>query len=307
MCQMQRRAITLIELLVVVGIIGILVALSLVGIQRSRESARNIGCKSRLSQIGIAIQNYESANRVLPDQIWHLEILKFIGLVTEYEQLANKTFVGTIPEYLCPSDNATRPNEMVYSNFHGNCGVWPNKDGYNGVLGIGSWPNASRNSGPISLSDIGDGLSLTALVAEALTGSTTTGPEARLRWVWVLPGHAYTIDEFDDIVEACMSIPQNPAKAGWIGGSGERGGIYSTVSHTARAGVTVNIYNHAAPPQSPSCTNAGGYPTGIASATSNHLSGLNVLFCDGHVEAVNNRVELDVWRQFGDRDGSYIQ
>jgi prepilin-type N-terminal cleavage/methylation domain-containing protein/prepilin-type processing-associated H-X9-DG protein len=63
----SRRAFTLVELLVVIAIIGILVALLLPAIQAAREAARRAQCQSNLHNAALAVLNYESANKKMPN------------------------------------------------------------------------------------------------------------------------------------------------------------------------------------------------------------------------------------------------
>ncbi len=65
-CSFRPSGFTLVELLVVIAIIGILVALLLPAIQAARECARRLTCQNHLKQIGLAVQNYSSANQHLP-------------------------------------------------------------------------------------------------------------------------------------------------------------------------------------------------------------------------------------------------
>ena len=62
-----NKGFTLVELLVVIAIIGILVALLLPAIQAAREAARRAQCQSNMHNVALAVLNYESARKTLPE------------------------------------------------------------------------------------------------------------------------------------------------------------------------------------------------------------------------------------------------
>ena len=62
----SRRGFTLIELLVVIGIIGVLVALLLPGVQAAREAARRTDCANRVRQLALATQMHHDAFKFFP-------------------------------------------------------------------------------------------------------------------------------------------------------------------------------------------------------------------------------------------------
>ena len=64
----------MVELLVVIAIIGILIGLLLPAVQAAREAARRMQCTNNLKQLGLAVANFESANKRIPnsykDEMW---------------------------------------------------------------------------------------------------------------------------------------------------------------------------------------------------------------------------------------------
>src|SRR4029078_2420586 len=66
MKRQHPTAFTLVELLVVIAIIGILVALLLPAIQASRESPRRASCTNNISQVILAVHDYEAAHEFYP-------------------------------------------------------------------------------------------------------------------------------------------------------------------------------------------------------------------------------------------------
>jgi len=124
-----RSGFTLIELLVVIAIIAVLIGLLVPAVQKVRESASNIKCKSNMRQVALAAVNCAEQNRgVLPPLYGPypvlnatsatpngpvlLHLLPFVEQQDVYESsIANAAGVVDmtgwqypIPVYLCPSD-----------------------------------------------------------------------------------------------------------------------------------------------------------------------------------------------------------
>ncbi|HUV72182.1 MAG TPA: prepilin-type N-terminal cleavage/methylation domain-containing protein [Clostridia bacterium] len=68
-----RGGFTLIELLVVISIIGVLIALSFVGFNQARKSARDSKRKADLEQIRSALEIYRNDQKTYPSSLPQLE------------------------------------------------------------------------------------------------------------------------------------------------------------------------------------------------------------------------------------------
>ncbi len=104
----MTSAFTLIELLVVIAIIGILAALLIPTLARSKESARATACLSNLHQIGIALQLYVQDNEN------YLPVLTNLGVTAISPPLTNPlptldvaltNHVSAGKVFACPSDD----------------------------------------------------------------------------------------------------------------------------------------------------------------------------------------------------------
>src|SRR5262249_36758467 len=127
----RTQAFTLLEILVVLGIIGILVGLTLAGVQRVRESAARLKCQNNVKQLALALHQYHDANGAFPpghrslqnpDRMpfsgWPLSILPFVEQPALYEKgrtayrflpvpFINPPHSGlstVVQMYICPSD-----------------------------------------------------------------------------------------------------------------------------------------------------------------------------------------------------------
>ncbi len=138
--QRQRSGFTLVELLVVIAIIGILVGLLLPAVQAAREAARRMQCTNHLRQLGLAVHNYESANRRLPSGWiasnvhgepgwgWAAALLPYMEGNNLHQQIdfarpiadAQHAVVRTtvIPTFLCPSDTGPNLFEIAAGDGH---------------------------------------------------------------------------------------------------------------------------------------------------------------------------------------------
>ena len=130
----KRPAFTLVELLVVIAIIGILVGLLLPAVQAAREAARRMSCSNNFKQIGLAVHNYHSSFKQLPQNgtgttrsmagnvtydgnrlflSWLVPITPFVEQQALWEKISNQSTEVT-PGY-------TNPGTLTYNGI----AMWP--------------------------------------------------------------------------------------------------------------------------------------------------------------------------------------
>jgi prepilin-type N-terminal cleavage/methylation domain-containing protein len=187
----RRRAYSLVELLVVMAIVGFLVALLIPAVQAAREAVRRTSCSNHLSQLILAIQNYEMLHGVYPagtldargpivnvpaptsyHHSWTVQILPFIEEQNTWNAIDKTVGVyhansaaaaASMPAFMtCPSSGQARR------------GPQRNISSYAGCHHHAEQPIDADNSGAFILNaflrydDMTDGLSQTIFIGEKL-------------------------------------------------------------------------------------------------------------------------------------------
>ncbi|MBN1911398.1 MAG: DUF1559 domain-containing protein [Pirellulales bacterium] len=213
---------TLVELLVVIAIIGVLISVLLPAVQAAREAARRLSCTSNLRQLGLAIEHYEGAHRILPAAgivemkgtqfqcdkgkmfSWAVLILPYIEQSALHDQFDFDVSVReqpgdpqahTPPVMQCPSGQASGrffiDGQLTLGRRFGK----GNYAAYVGPFHVDhhvNWPGALKNLGQ-PIKDITDGLSNTLMLAEVRTRDLASDQ----RGAWALPWAGASLLAYD--------------------------------------------------------------------------------------------------------------
>ena len=135
----STRGVTLVEVLVVIAIVGILAALLIPAVQRSREAASRTMCANNYKQVGIALIRFHDTNQALPPASlsspgpakasWRVAILPYLEQNNLYEQFAInepvnsptnlKAALITPKVYECPSGSLAAPGTTYHQALVG--------------------------------------------------------------------------------------------------------------------------------------------------------------------------------------------
>lgn len=326
-----RRGFTLVEVLVVIAIVGLLIALLLPAVQAAREAARRLECTSHLRQLGLAMHNYASANRVLPacgkamadDYSPLARMLPYF----EQESLANLIDfripmghmattdlpvalrpAAAVPVglFLCPSATEMPVHQikqpsglmlpMAGSNYAMNGG-----SGTDGMTAIMSATDGICYCGAaIGWEQLRDGTAQTLAFTESLIGPYDT------------PALTPTPDV--QIYRGKLASPSGLLTAASAAESGGLAAVLPLVQSWdgARLVYWLRGYPPGGPvligrftPNSPFPDLIGGSGR-LCGARSRHPGGVNACFCDGSVRFLSNSIDRTTWSALWTRAGDEV-
>jgi prepilin-type N-terminal cleavage/methylation domain-containing protein len=326
-----RKAFTLVELLVVISIIAILVAMLLPAINAARAAARRLGCSNNLRQIGIALQNYESAHRSYPSswqptvptessevdgwsaQAQLLPYLEEVNLFSsiDFERSYNQATVrfggsdggevllssSRVPVYLCPSEpqdhvRTSNGRPIHYPlNYGVNMGIWFVYDPVDRRGGEGAFFPASR----LRARAFADGLSKTFALAEVKAWNPYYR-NAALRGL--------DIPAPEEICSLGGAFKANSGHTEWVDGRAHQIGFTTTFAPNTRVICTVADATYDVDWTNQQEGKSAEIATYAAvTARSYHSGGVNTVLMDGSVHFVADGIGLHVWQAMSTRAG----
>lgn len=322
----QHMGFTLIELLVVIAIIAVLVGLLLPAVQKVREAANRTKCMNNLKQISLSYLNYHNTYNALPGGSLavsgylsaHVQAMPFLEQANAYmlfDQTQGPFAEDNIPAssqkiklFLCPSDpqqNGVDDTLYGWNSYHVNSGTWAGVEmRWDGPFGADYQTSAGVEAettdviplNPVSLDEITDGTSSTAMLSEVPNGADD--PNAPKTKFDCLSGGGTSASSLAAAQAEYSAL--NWKTASFIPGYSPtwrfRGYPYSEGSPWR------GWYNHLLPPNS-TCWQGGLWWLIVSPAGSYHTGGVNSTFCDGSVHFVADSISPVAWLAFGSRDG----
>jgi prepilin-type N-terminal cleavage/methylation domain-containing protein/prepilin-type processing-associated H-X9-DG protein len=279
----RRTAFTLVELLVVIAIIGILVALLLPAVQAAREAARRISCTNNLTQLILAVQNYEMSYRMYPPGT-----LEEKGPIVNEAKGYHHNWISRLLPYI--------EEKNTYNHIDFSVGVYDEKNAPARMVRLSSFECPSMPFAPSP----DRGFSCYAGVHHDLDEPIDTSNHGvfflntAVRYEDISDGSAHTMFVGE-------KLPDGENDLGWM--SGTRWTLRNTglgLNAETRARGRGRYGNRA--PDEPSSPNVvvGGFD-------SPHPGGVNFAFGDGSVQFISESVAQETLQQLAHRaDGKLL-
>ncbi len=330
---------TLVELLVVIAIIGIMVSLLLPAVQAARESARRLQCSQNLTQLGVALFNYESAHGVFPPgtietqgpiyqepkgyhHSWIVQILPYIEQRNAYQHVdasvgvyhPNNAAVRALSFRLliCPSSADQTQARSCYAAVHHDLEAPIDVDNH-GVFFLNS---------AVTRDDITDGPSHTLFVGEKrfLVGNDLgwmSGTRATLRNTGLPPNTTGMT------ARGGVLGPSMPTVIDGMGASVEPSGvglppgaIENPAEDSPEDGAdepAADPANETEAPTDAEAKNRAGRaalvptPTSVGGFASTHPGIVQFVMGDGSVRVIRQSIDMKIYQQLGHRaDGQLL-
>ena len=302
--------------------------------QASREAARRSQCINNLKQIGLALHNYEGANRSFPlnwrsprvnpvrGHPWYIggrpysALTRLLPFLEQQPLYASINFsVETYPDerdvsaFPFPQNMTAYGTKLAVYLCPSDGASTPTSYGsnYRGNYGIGPDPGTTRETydsgngfymfpGVLGPESFPDGLSHTVAYSERLRGTGDGGPSPARDFGDIMV-MTYCINRDADTALKCCRLASTrgfPA--------------YRMAGFTWFYGdFECTAYNHAQEPNGriPDAITTGSW-LGIVTARSFHPGGVNNLMADGSVRFVKESIDRKVWRGLGTRNGDEL-
>ncbi len=277
----KSRAFSYVELLVVMAIIGILVAMLLPAVQAAREAARRMTCARNLSQLILAVQNYEIAQRYYPTGV-----LEEKGPILSQAKGYHHNWISQLLPYI------EEKNKTAHLDF--NVGVYhPNNAPVRSMtITILKCPSDWNTASTPGANYAGCHHDIEAPIDETNNGVFILN--RRLRYVDITDGGSQTIFLGEHLLEEPPVV-----ELGWM--SGTSATLRNTGSGVNGARIKVRSGpNTLLPPKSPP-KRPGNPLLAVGGFGSRHPGGAMFAFGDGSVRFLPQTITPSIFEQLGHR------